>query len=217
MVKKKQVVRKKAAADSLSPSGYYKFISQLKDKIRSTQLRAAVSVNKEMVLLYWEIGEEIVNKQKQEGWGTKTLEKVALDLQNEFPGVEGFSRSNLFRMKAFYLAYEKVAQAVRQLEDLPIFSIPWGHNIVLVQHIKTEKERLWYAGMTIAEGWSRSALTHSIESNLYKRYAKAITNFEERLPPTQSKLAKETLKDPYNFDFLELADEHVEMETALPF
>ncbi len=211
MVKKKQSI-KKTKTEAISLSGYSKFISHLKEKIRASQLKAAVSINKEMVLLYWEIGKEIVNKQKQEGWGTKTLEKVALDLQNEIPGVEGFSRSNLFRMKAFYLSYEKVAQPVRQLEDLPIFSIPWGHNIVLIQRIKAEKERLWYASMTIAEGWSRNALTHSIESNLYKRHSRAITNFKERLPPPQSKLATETLKDPYNFDFLELTNEHIEKD-----
>ncbi|NGX48015.1 MAG: hypothetical protein K1000chlam3_01402 [Chlamydiae bacterium] len=211
MVKKEKTVNKTKRAP-VSLAGYSKFIAQLKEKIRTSQLKAAVSVNREMILLYWEIGKEITHKQKQEGWGTKTLEKVALDLQNEFPGVEGFSRSNLFRMKAFYSSYKKVAQPVRQLEDLPIFSIPWGHNIVIFQQVKTEKERLWYASMILAESWSRSALTHSIESKLYKRYGKAITNFNEQLPDPQSRLAKETLKDPYNFDFLELAEEHVEKD-----
>jgi predicted nuclease of restriction endonuclease-like (RecB) superfamily len=159
-----------------------------------------------------EIEKKIVAKQEKEGWGTKILEKAAKDLQTEFPGVEGFSRSNLFRMKAFYTAYTKVAQAVRQLDELPIFSIPWGHNIAIFQQLKNEEEHLWYANMVIAEGWSRNALIDAIKIKTYHRYGKAITNFHERLPPPQSQLAHDTLKDPYNFDFLELEEAHFERD-----
>ena len=122
-----------------------------------------------MIKLYWEIGQEIVEKQEREGWGTKILERVAKDLQNEFPGVEGFSRRNMFRMKAFYQAYEKVPQAVAQLDDLPIFSIPWGHNALLLEKVKGTAERLWYASKAIEHGWSRSMLTIWIENDLYRR------------------------------------------------
>ena len=210
---KKLTIKKQERIDqSVSHSEYVKFIAHLKEKIRSSQIKAAVSVNRELIKLYWEIGHDIVSKQQQDGWGTKSLERVARDLQNEFPGIEGFSRSNLFRMKAFYLAYAKVAQAVRQLEELPIFSIPWGHNIAILQKIKAEVGRLWYASMTIAEGWSRDALLESIKSNSYKRFGKAITNFHERLPEPHSRLAHDTLKDPYNFDFLELAKDHLERD-----
>jgi predicted nuclease of restriction endonuclease-like (RecB) superfamily len=118
----------------------------------------------------------------------------------------------MLRMKAFYLAYEKVAQAVRQLEKLSIFSIPWGHNIVILQQLKAEKERLWYANMTIEEGWSREELIGSIKRHWFKRYGKAITNFETQLPNPQSRLAQEATKDPYYFDFLELKDAHVEKD-----
>src|SRR5579862_7654528 len=116
--------------EEVSAVEYTKFITALKVKIRSAQIKAAVTVNSELIKLYWEIGNEIVEKQKREGWGSKVLEKIAKDLQNEFPGIEGFSRANIFRMKAFFIAYEKVAQAVRQFESLPFFSIPWGHNIL---------------------------------------------------------------------------------------
>ena len=193
-------------------SDYSQFIKFLKEKVRSAQLRASLSVNRELIKLYWELGRDVVERKEKEGWGSKVIERIAKDLQNEFPGIEGFSKSNVFRMKAFYLAYEKVAQSVRQLEKLPIFSIPWGHNIAIFQQIKSEKERLWYANMTIEEGWSRDELLGSIKRNWFKRYGKAITNFETRLPNPHSHLAQQTLKDPLHFDFLELKDEHDERE-----
>ena len=198
--------------EETSLTEYSKFIKSLKAKIRSAQIKAAVVVNSELVKLYWEIGKEIVEKQEQEGWGSKALEKVAKDLQNEFPGIEGFSRSNIFRMKAFFIAYEKVAQAVRQLESLPIFDIPWGHNILLVQKLKNNDERLWYASKTIEHGWSRSMLTIWIENDLYRREGKAITNFKVALPAPQSDLAEQTIKDPYIFNFLTLHKDHLENE-----
>ena len=198
--------------EETSPAEYSKFIKSLKAKIRSAQIKAAVVVNSELIKLYWEIGKEIVKKQEQEGWGSKALEKVAKDLQNEFPGIEGFSRSNIFRMKAFFIAYKKVAQDVRQLESLPIFDIPWGHNILLVQKLKNNDERLWYASKTIEHGWSRSMLTIWIENDLYRREGNAITNFKTALPAHQSDLAEQTIKDPYIFNFLTLHKDHLESE-----
>ncbi len=209
MAKKIPTATKKA---EVSAADYVKFITSLKSKIRSAQIKAAVAVNSELIKLYWEIGKEIIEKQNREGWGSKVLERVAKDLQNEFPGVEGFSRANIFRMKAFFIAYEKVAQAVRQLESLPIFLIPWGHNILLLQKIKNHDERLWYASKAIEHGWSRSMLTIWIENDLYRREGKAITNFKAVLPALQSDLAQQTTKDPYIFDFLTLHKEHLEKE-----
>lgn len=193
-------------------SNYTKFIKSLKTKIRSAQIKGAIAANRELIKLYWEIGKDIVEKQEQEEWGSKVLEKVAKDLQNEFPGIEGFSRANIFRMKAFFSTYEKVAQAVRQFESLPIFDIPWGHNILLLQKIKDNDERLWYACKTIENGWSRSILAVWIENKLYQREGKAITNFKEVLPAPLSDLAQQTLKDPYVFDFLTLHKKHLEKE-----
>jgi predicted nuclease of restriction endonuclease-like (RecB) superfamily len=197
---------------SVSLSDYSRFIKSLKEKVRSAQLRASLSVNRELIRLYWEIGKDMVERQMNDGWGTKVIERVTRDLQNEFPGVEGFSRTNLFRMRAFYLAYRIVPQPVGQLEDLPIFRIPWGHNSIIIEKIKNAKERIWYANMTIEEGWSRQGLLDAIKTSWYKRYGKAINNFNERLPNPQSTLARDTLKDPYNFDFLELTNEHVEKD-----
>ena len=209
MAKKSIPIIKKT---EVSTRDYKNFITSLKEKIRLAQIKGAIAVNKELIKLYWDIGKDIVEKQDQEGWGSKVLEKVAKDIQNEFPGVEGFSRRNMFRMKSFYQAYEKVPQAVAQLDDLPVFSIPWGHNALILEKTKDTAERLWYAAKILEHGWSRSMLTVWIENDLYHREGKAITNFKSSLPTIQSDLAKQSLKDPYIFDFLELHKEHLEKE-----
>lgn len=201
-----------ASKTSVLPSGYSKFITSLKAKIRSAQLKASVSVNREMLLLYWEIGKDIVERQEKCGWGTKIIEKIAKDLQNEFPGIEGFSRTNIFRMRAFYLAYKLVPQAVGQLEKLDIFNVPWGHNVAIFEGIKELNARLWYTKMTIEEGWSRSMLVEAIKKNWHKSYGKAITNFQDKLPESSSGLAQAILHDPYHFDFLELIEKHKERD-----
>ncbi|MFW9872784.1 MAG: YhcG family protein [Candidatus Thorarchaeota archaeon] len=203
---------KKNVGTNIIPSGYKDFLSDLKEKIRSSQLKAVVKVNQELIKLYFEIGKKIVKKQSQDKWGSKVIEKLCKDLQNSFPGIKGFSRSNILYMKAFYLAYEKVQQAVGQFEKLPIFRIPWGHNIALITRIKDERRRIWYASMAIQEGWSRSYLEDMIKSKYHERWGKAVTNFKDRLPEPQSIIAQETLKDPYNFDFIELADGYKEKE-----
>jgi predicted nuclease of restriction endonuclease-like (RecB) superfamily len=202
----------KEKKQSVVSADYAKFVKQLKIKIRSSQFKAALAVNRELIQLYWDIGREIVERQEKDGWGTGVVEKVANDIQNEFPGIEGFSKTNMGRMRAFYRAYSIYPQAVGKLEELPIFKIPWGHNIAIFEGVKDLDQRLWYANMVIQEGWSRNALMNSIKIKTYKRYGKAITNFHERLPEPHSQLAQDTLKDPYNFDFLELAREHIEKD-----
>lgn len=194
---------------SLAPPGYAELLNQLKAKVRSAQLRANLSVNRELIKLYWDFGESITKEQEENGWGSKTLEKLALDLQNEFPNVEGFSRTNLFRMRAFYLAYRKVPQAVGQL---PFFNIPWGHNAILIEKLDAIDERLWYANMVLQQGWSRNDLIDAIEMESFQRQGKSITNFKELLPEPQSKLAQDILKDPYNFQFVKLAKDHEEKD-----
>lgn len=181
-----------------SVSSYGSFLEQLKTKVRSAQLKASLAVNSQLIKLYWDIGKSIVEKQEAEGWGAQVIEKLCKDLQNSFPGMQGFSRANIFRMRAFYRAYEKVAQAARQLDFLPIIQIPWWHNVIIMQKIKDTDERLWYAKQTIDNGLSRNALEEWIKSKAYKRHGKAVTNFHQRLPEPQSRLAQETLKDPLN-------------------
>ncbi|MHC5823276.1 MAG: PDDEXK nuclease domain-containing protein [Nostoc sp.] len=192
--------------------GYEDFLTELKSRISSAQLRAVVAVNKELVLLYWQIGRDILNRQQQQGWGAKVINRLAADLQKAFPEMKGFSRTNLMYMRAFAETYpdeQNVQQVVGQ--------IPWGHNVRILDTIKDQTERLWYIQQTIQYGWSRNVLVHQIESKLYHRQGKATTNFNRTLPPPQSELAQQLLKDPYSFDFLNLGKDFLErdLERAL--
>ena len=176
---------------------YVSFLTTLKARIRGAQLRAALSVNQELLLLYWNIGRDLLARQQQEGWGSKIITRLAKDLKQEFPEIKGFSRSNLFYMRSFADAYPD-----EQLVQRCVGLIPWRHNIALLDKVKDPQERLWYAAKVIEEGWNRDILVLQIETNLYQRQGGAITNFERTLPPIQSDLSHQLLKDPYNFQFL---------------
>lgn len=194
------------------PVGYKELLSDLKTRIRAAQVKAALSVNRELILLYWHIGKSIVERQRTEGWGKAIVVRLASDLQKEFPGVSGFSSQNIWYMRSFYLAWteevQKLQQTVGELDrnNIPhaVTEIPWGHNIQLVTKLKDPLQRLFYAQQTIQNGWSRAVLVHQIETDLYGRQGKALTNFPLTLPSPQSDLAQQTLKDPYMFDFLTL-------------
>ncbi|NGX53476.1 MAG: hypothetical protein K1000chlam4_00188 [Chlamydiae bacterium] len=192
------------------PKEYKSFLKEIKERILSSQVKAAVAVNRELITLYWEIGTALHKKQQKEGWGSKTVEKLANDLKSSFPNMKGFSTRNIRFMVQFareFNEYEIVKQLVSQ--------IPWGHNILLLQKLETLEERLWYANKTIENGWSRNVLLHWLDSGLHKRQGKAVTNFTKTLPAPQSDLANQTLKDPYCFDFLTLRKKHDEQELEL--
>ena len=204
---RKEVEPKITSPLSGIPTNYPKLLEGIKARIRKAQIKASLSVNNELIRLYWDIGKSIVERQRAEGWGKSVVERLAADLQREFPGVGGFSAANIWRMRAFYLAYtnevlaraaresnsQKLAQAARELagRNLPsaVREIPWFHNVVLVEKLKDPRQRVWYAQQTIINGWSRAVLVHQIESGLYTRQGKAITNFRATLPPPQSDLA----------------------------
>ena len=194
------------------PTGYADWLSDLKTRIHSAQQRAALAVNQELVLLYWQIGRDILARQASQGWGAKVIERLAHDLRAAFPDMKGFSRANLMYMRAFAEAWPDsaiVQQAVGQL--------PWGHNLVLLSKLKEPQQRLAYARRAIEHGWSRNVLNIHIETRSVEREGKALTNFDLRLPAPGSDLAHQTLKDPYVFDFLGVskeADER-EIESAL--
>jgi predicted nuclease of restriction endonuclease-like (RecB) superfamily len=202
------------------PKGYGQFLKDIKTRIRAAQLKAALSVNRELISLYWHIGKSIVERQHREGWGKSVVERLALDLQREFPGVGGFSRQNVWYMRAFYLAWtEQASNLQRPVGDLDgknfpraVGEIPWGQNLELLAKLTEPIKRLWYAHKTIEHGWSRPVLVHQIETGLYERQGKALTNFKNTLPPPQSDLAQQAIKDPYTFDFLTLACDAKERE-----
>lgn len=195
-----------AESDRL-PDRYPELLDELKGHIRQARVKASLSVNRELILLYWEIGRRILDHQDQEGWGAKVIDRLAADLQSAFPNTQGFSARNLKYMRAFAGAYrdrEIVQQAVAQ--------IPWGHNRVLLDKVKDHTQRLWYIQQTLEHGWSRAVLTHQIDSDLFGRQGQALTNFEQTLPAPQSDLAGQLLKNPYSFDFLGLGPEIAERE-----
>ncbi len=181
-------------------SEYIEWLAELKKKIKSTQIKAALSANKEVVELYWGIGNELYDKQEKQGWGNSIVDNLEKDLNAEFPDLKGFSRRNLFYMKGFYSFYKNDFEKVQQL----VAQIPWGHNILIISKSKTIEESIFYLTETIENGWSRSILNLQIGTNLYSRQGKAITNFTKTLPNPDSDLATQTLKDPYLFDFLTL-------------
>jgi predicted nuclease of restriction endonuclease-like (RecB) superfamily len=189
------------------PVGYDEFLQDLKQRIRTAQIKAVFAVNRELILLYWQVGREILKRQSAAGWGAKVVEHLAADLHREFPGMTGFSRTNLLYMRAFAEAWpdEQIVQQV-------VGQIPWGHNVRLLDLVKTATEREWYIHRAVEHGWSRNVLVHQIESGLYRRQGKAQTNFRATLPAQQSELAQQALKDPYNFDFLTLAEDAREKE-----
>jgi predicted nuclease of restriction endonuclease-like (RecB) superfamily len=184
------------------PLGYAALLTELKHRIAGARLRAALSVNRELVLLYWSIGRDILMRQDAEGWGAKVIDRLAYDLKRDFPEMTGLSPRNLKYMRAFAEAWPD-GQFVQQV----VAQLPWGHNVRLLEAIKSASEREWYARQAIESGWSRNVLVHQIDARLYERQGRALTNFSRTLPDEQSDLAHQILKDPYNFGFLSLGPE----------
>ena len=233
-------------------SEYRDWLHDLKQQIKAGQMKAALSVNSQMIMLYWDMGRQIAEKQEKSQWGGFFIEQLSEDLRKEFPDMTGFSRTNLFRMKRFYQFYspallhsELIPQAGGQLEDggqelvpqaggqlqaienkydinlaqlVPnLLSIPWRHNVSIIEKVSDLPQALFYISKTIENNWSRSVLEYQIETNLYGRQGKAVTNFNLTLPAPQSDLANAILKEPYNFDFLRLSEKvkETDLEKAL--
>ncbi len=218
-------------------SDYRNWLVDLKTKIKQSQIKAALAVNSQLIMLYWELGKEIVGKQQNAKWGTGFIDQLSNDLKSEFPDIGGFSAKNLRYCKSFFEFYFEISiwqQPVAKLENTnaneikksqqlvgeleitknsiwqqpvsklqnQLFSIPWGHHILIIQKIKNIAEAIFYIQQTIENNWSRAVLEMQIETNLFNRQGKAVTNFKQTLPEIQSDLAVALLKDPYNFDFL---------------
>ena len=221
---------------------YSDLLGDIKARIRQAQIKATLSANAEMILMYWNIGQMILERQQREGWGAAVIPRLSRDIRNDLPEEKGFSERNIKRMLRFYREYPdtlpKVPQPVAQLQpaenadlvkvpqpvaQMPanelstnlqqlVAKIPWGHNILLMEKVKDLPTRLWYMQQTIEQGWSRDILGQMIKSSAHKRQGEAITNFGQRLPSPQSDLARQLLKDPYIFDFLTLEEPFHERE-----
>ena len=223
-----------------SNSDFKSWVSQLKQDIRSAQIRAAIKVNTELLRLYWRMGADICGKQKSASWGDGWLKELSRELMAEFPDMKGFSHRNLQYIRQWYLFYNQentiVQQAVAQLEDVNVqqavakldddmrqqtvaqisedvfFSVPWGHHLYIISQCKDVSRAVFYLKKTVENGWSRAVLLNYLDTNLYERQGKAVNNFNRLLANPQSELAAQTLKDPYNFDFLTLDGEYRERE-----
>ncbi len=230
--------------------GYIQWITDIKQRFRQSQIKAAVRVNTAMLEFYWSVGRDLVMLRAEERWGSGVVKQFALDMRQAFPDETGFSDTNVKYMKRWYLFYyekvikgqqvvdlighqvgdelevaisqrvidEKGQQVVDQLQFPDLFGfIPWGCHILVFSKCKSLDEALFYINRVVDEGWSRSRLENQVAANLFGSQGAAITNFEQTLPAPQSQLAKEILKDPYNFGFLAMNKEYEEkdMEDAL--
>jgi predicted nuclease of restriction endonuclease-like (RecB) superfamily len=187
--------------------GYTSLLAELKERIRTARLKAAVAVNEELILLYWSIGRDILDRQTTAGWGARVIDRLAADLRRDFPEMTGLSPRNLKYMRAFAEAFPE-----REIVQQVVARLPWGHAIKLVESVKSPEQRIWYARQAAEHGWSRNVLAHQIDSDLFARQGKALTNFGRTLPVPQSDLAQELIKDPYSFDFLSLGPKITERE-----
>jgi predicted nuclease of restriction endonuclease-like (RecB) superfamily len=217
------------------PADYAPLLAEIKARVQAARIKAGLAANRELLALYWGIGRLILERQNQEGWGAKVIDRLSLDLQREFPGQQGFSPRNLKYMRAFAEAWPETvivqrpaaqliepkptqativqtplaqtAQPVSPIVQPPVAQLPWKHHIALLDKLDHPVDRLWYAAKAVEHGWSRNVLALQIEAGLHQRQGKAVTNFQATLPPTQSDLAQGITKDPYLFDFLTLRDD----------
>lgn len=209
-------------------SEFKSWVSQLKKDIRSTQVKAAIKVNTELLRLYWRMGSDICEKQKSATWGDGWLKELSRELMAEFPDMKGFSYRNLRYIRQWYEFYnqaliiwqqpvaklgnDKGQQLVAPISEDVFFSVPWGHHLYIISQCKDVDRAVFYLNKTVENGWSRAVLLNFLDTNLYERQGKAVNNFNKLLADPQSELAAQTLKDPYNFDFLTLDGEYRERE-----
>lgn len=196
-----------AAGKNVLPTDYMAVLEGLKERIQSERLRVTMAANAAMVLLYWDIGQTILERQREQGWGAKIIDRLSHDLTAAFPDMKGFSPRNLKYMRTFAEAWTD-----RVIVQRIFAQLPWRSNVALLDKLDDQEIRLWYAEQTIKNGWSRNVLALQIETSLHERQGKAIHNFAVTLPPPDSDMAAQVFKDPYLFDFLGTADPRKERE-----
>lgn len=196
-----------ASSHSTMPADYAEVLSGIKQRIRQNRLKVVMAANSAMILLYWDIGRMILERQGKEGWGAKVIDRLAMDLREAFPDMKGFSPRNLKYMRAFAAAWPD-----RAIVQEPLAQITWYHNIALMEKLPGSDERLWYARRILENGWSHNILVLQIQGRAHERQGQAITNFPATLPSVDSDMAGQIFKDPYLFDFLGTADSRRECE-----
>jgi predicted nuclease of restriction endonuclease-like (RecB) superfamily len=187
---------------------YHRALEAIKQRIQSSQTRAVLAVNAELLSLYWDIGRQLHAWQHERAWGSAVVEQMASDLQKSYPGIKGFSRSSLFAMRQFYAFFGSQFEIVPQ----PVGQLPWGHVRTMLAKVKSVEDVLFYAQACVEQGWSRTVLEWQIEQRFHERMGKVVGNFSQALPAPQSELVQQSLKDPYVFDFLTLTPQAVERD-----
>ena len=190
-------VKTKAPSILLKAEGYEEWIRLIKERIQRARVKASMLVNTEQTLLYWDIGHNILEKQNNEGWGTKVVERMSVDLKEAFPDMKGWSRSNLMYMRQFADAWTR-----KEIVQAPLGQLPWYHHLALLECLKSRGDRIAYAALAIENGWSRNVMVHQIELGFADQHGTAITNFKNLMPPADSDMAEQTLKGEYDLGFL---------------
>jgi predicted nuclease of restriction endonuclease-like (RecB) superfamily len=196
------------------PAGYAQALADIKSWVAAAQTRAALKVNTELICLYWQIGQEILRREESEGWGAKVVDRLAADLKRDMPEMKGFSVRSLRYMREMARAWGPEATREEMLQQ-PAAKLLWGHQMVLLDRVKDPEHRAWYAAKAVEEGWSRSLLEAQIASSLRERLGGAVTSFERALPRADSELVRDVIKDPYNFEFLNLSERAKERDLEL--
>lgn len=193
---------------------YFAWIENLGKRFRQGQIKAAISVNSALLKFYWELGQDIVNMNVEERWGSGIIKALCVDLQKKLPNIKGLSQTNIYYCRAFYNLYKDIfPQLGGKFEQTDLALVPWGHHKVIIDKCKTNSlKAVFYIRETKGNNWSRSALVNYLETNLFESKGKAVTNFASVLPKESGELAQEILKDPYNFDFLQLTENYKERE-----
>lgn len=185
-----------ASVESLD-SGYEDWIRSVKERVQQARVKAFLQANAEQVLLYWDIGREILSKQDYEGWGTKVIERLSMELKRAFPGMKGWSPRNLKYMRSFAEAWTR-----KEIVQVPLAQLPWYHHIALLEKAKSRGDRIVYATLALKHGWSRNVLVHQIELGIAGTHGTAVTNFKKLIPPPESDMAEQALKGEYDLGFL---------------
>ncbi len=204
---REEVIMPVPVPENQMPDNYSVFLGEIKNRIQQERLKALLSANAALVMMYWDIGNAILQKQNSEGWGAKVIDRLSHDLKEIFPDMGGFSPRNLKYMRKFSESWPD-----REIVQGALAQITWYHNLALLEKVKKPELRLWYAGKTVENGWSRNVLAFQIETRLHERVGQTTNNFELALPPADSDMANQVFKDPYVFDFLGTADTRREAE-----
>ena len=188
-------MKSKATKTILTAADYRQWIGAIKDRVQRVRLKALMMANAEQNLLYWDVGHEILEKQDAEGWGSKIVERMSKDLTSAFPDMKGWSPRNLKYMRAFAAAWGR-----HEIVQAPLAQLPWYHHLTLLEHLKSRGDRIAYAALAVENGWSRNVMVHQIDLKVADQHGKAVTNFKKLMPPPDSDMAEQTLKDEYDLD-----------------